>query len=69
MSMERGTEWGYFPELAKSLFLSGMPGQEEVTRDEFTTEGLLLTCVSGSWYLGAYLGLQEELEAWVKTHV
>ena len=29
-------------------------------------EGLVLNFVSGSRYLGAYLGPQEELEAWVK---
>ena len=32
-------------------------------------EGVVLTFVSGSRYLGAYLGQQEELEAWVKTQV
>ena len=36
---------------------------------EFVKEGLCLNFVSGSWYLGAYLGLQEELEAWVKPQV
>ena len=32
-------------------------------------EGITLNFVSGSWYLGAYLGLQDQLEAWVKTQV
>ena len=33
---------------------------------EFAKEGLVLNYVSGSTYLGAYLGPQAELEAWVK---
>ena len=33
------------------------------------TEGLTLNFVSGSRYLGAYLGPQAELETWVKTQV
>ena len=32
-------------------------------------EGLDLNFVSGSRYLGAYLGLQDHLEAWVKPQV
>ena len=32
-------------------------------------EGLTLNFVSGSRYLGAYLGPQKELEAWVKPQV
>ena len=32
-------------------------------------EGLNLNFVSGSQYLGAYLGPQAELEAWVKPQV
>ena len=36
---------------------------------DFLAEGLTLNFVSGSRYLGAYLGLQAELEAWVKPQV
>ena len=32
-------------------------------------EGLVLNFVVGSRYLGAYLGPQEELDAWVKPQV
>ena len=53
--MERGPGRGYFPEPAKSLSISDTPGQEEVTRREFTAEGLVLNFVSGSRYLGSYL--------------
>ena len=49
--------------------LSWTPGQEEVAKREFAKEGLVLNFVSGSRYLGAYLGPQAELEAWVKTQV
>ena len=61
--MKRGTDQGYFPELAKSLFISDTPGQEAGSKRELAAEGLTLNFVSGSRYLGAYLGLQEELEA------
>ena len=52
--------------MAKYFFILGTLGKEEAVRREFVTEGLLLNFVSGSRYLGAYLGPQEELEAWVK---
>ena len=61
--MKRGPGRGYFPELAKSLFISDTPGQEEAAKREFAVEGLTLNFVSGSRYLGSYLGPQAELEA------
>ena len=64
--MKRGPDWGHFPEPNKFLFILDTPGQEESARIEFAAEGLTLNFVSVSRYLGAYLGLQEELEAWVK---
>ena len=64
--MKRGTDRGYSPETAKSLFISDTPGQEEAEKQEFSVEGLTLNFVSGSRYLAAYLGPQAELEAWVK---
>ena len=67
--MRRGPDQGYFPEPAKSLFISDTSGQEEAAKREFSTEGLTLNSVSGSLYLGAYLGTQAELEAWVKPQV
>ena len=67
--MKRGPERGYFPETAKSLFILDTPGKEEAAIREFAVEGLVLNFISGSRYLGAYLGLQEELEAWVKPQV
>ena len=69
MLMKRGTDRGYFPEPAKYLFISDTPGQEEAAIKEFAEEGLVLNLVSGSRYLGAYLGPQEELTAWVKIQV
>ena len=60
---------GYFPELDKFLFISDTPGHEAAVKREFAAEGLTLNFVSGSCYLGAYLGLQAELEAWVKPQV
>ena len=44
-----------------------MANSEEGARREFAAEGLVLNFVSGSRYLGAYLGPQEELDVWVKT--
>ena len=41
----------------------------EAASSEFTVEGLVLNFFSGSRYLGAYLGPQEELVAWVKSQV
>ena len=45
---KRGPDRGYFPELAKSLFIYNTPGQEEAARREFVAEGLALNFVSGS---------------------
>ena len=67
--MKRGPDWGYFPEPAKSLFISDIPGQEAAEKIEFAKEGLVLNFISGSRYLGAYLGPQAELEEWVKPQV
>ena len=67
--IRRVPDWGYFPEPDKSLFISDTPGQEEAARREFVVEGLVLYFCSGSRYLGACLGLQEELSAWVKPQV
>ena len=38
-------------------------------KHKFAKEGLYLNFVSGSRYLGAYIGPQAELEAWVKPQV
>ena len=67
--MKRGPDRGYFPYPDKSLFISDTPGQEEAAKREFAKEGLCLNFVSGSRYLGAYLGSHAELEAWVKPQV
>ena len=63
--MKRGPDRGYFPEPDKSLFILDTPGQEEAETREFYVEGLILNFVSGSRYLGAYLGPRDQLEAWV----
>ena len=67
--MKRGPDRGYFPEPAKSLFISDTPGQEEAAKREFSIKGLTLKFVSGSRYLGTYLGPKTELEVWVKHQV
>ena len=46
--MKRGPDWGYLPELAKSLFISDTLGQEEAVKREFYVEGLTLNFVIGS---------------------
>ena len=65
----RRTDHVYLPEPYKSLFISDIPSQEEGAKRELAAEGLELNFVSGRRYLGAYLGLQEELVAWVKPQV
>ena len=67
--MKRGVDRGYSPDPDKFLFISDTPGQEETTKREFDVEGLTLNFVSGCWYLGAYLGPWDQLEAWVKPQV
>ena len=67
--MKGGPDRGYFPELAKSLFILDTPGQEEAAKREFFLKGLTLNFVSGGRYLGEYLGPRDKLEAWVKPQV
>ena len=67
--MKRGPDQGYLPEPAKSLFISAPLDQEEAEKWEFAIKGLTLNCVSGSWYLEAYLGPWDQLESWVKNQV
>ena len=59
MLMGRGPNWGYLTEPDKSLFILDTPGKEEAARREFTAEVSALNLVSGSRYLGAYLGLRK----------
>ena len=66
---EEGPDRGYFPETAKYLFISDTPGQEEAANRGFDLEGLDLNFISGSRYLGAYLGPRDHLEAWLKPQV
>ena len=61
--LERGYDWGYLPEPAKSLFILDLPAQEEVLKWDFRSEDIQLKFLSGSRYLGEYLGPKEELEA------
>ena len=51
------------------LFISNTPDQEEEAKRDFVAEGLEINFVSGSSYLGAYLGPQENLAAWVIPQV
>ena len=43
--------------------------QQEAVEREFEAEGLHLNFMWRSWYLGAYMGPSEELEAWVRSQV
>ena len=67
--MKRSPDQGYFHEPAKSLFISDTPWKEEATKTKVAVEGLTLNFVSRRRYLGAYLGLQKELEAWIKPQL
>ena len=67
--MERGADRGYFSEPARIIFIVDSPDKEEAVKREFAAEGLDLTFIGGSTYLGAYLTPQEELESWVKPTV
>ena len=67
--MDRGADWGYLPNPAKSLFILDSPDQEEVEKWKFKAELLHLNFVGGSRYLGAYLRTREQLEACVKPKV
>ena len=69
LPVERGSDQGYLPKPAKSLFISDSLDQEEAAKRQFSAERLEPKFVGGSWYLGGYLGPQEELEAWVTPKV
>ena len=43
---KRGTDWWYFPNLAKSLFILDTPGQEEAAKRVFAAEGLTLNLLA-----------------------
>ena len=73
--MDRGPDRGYLSKLTKSilildtLFISDTPGQAEAARRNVMAEELDFNFISGSRYLGAYLGSQEEFVACVKPQV
>ena len=67
--MKRGSDRGYLPEPAKSLLILDTLEQEAGAKRSVAAEDLVLNFVSGHRYLGAYLGPQAELEAWVKPQV
>ena len=54
--MKRGVDQGYFPNPDESLFILGKTGQEEAVKKELPMDELVLNLVSGSRYIGAYLG-------------
>ena len=66
---EEGADQGYFPGPDKFLFISDIPGQEEAEKQEFDLEVLTLNVLSSSWFLGAYLCQQKDLEAWIKPQL
>ena len=55
--------------MAKLMLILYTLGQEEAAKRGFEEEGLVLSFVSDSQYLGAYLFPWEELVAWVKHQV
>ena len=69
MLTKRGLDRRYLPETAKSLFILDTLRQEAAAKQEFAKKGIVLNFVSGSLYLWAYLGPQDQLEAWVKPQV
>ena len=56
--LERGAARGYFLDPSNSLFISDSPAQEAVERREFGEEGHMVNSISGSRYLGAYVGVR-----------
>ena len=48
LPMERGADWWYFPDLAKSMFIAELPDQEEEANREIASKGLELTFEGGS---------------------
>ena len=54
--MKRGPDQRYFPDPAKSIFISDTTEKEEAAKREFAMEGHELKFVSSSRYLGACLG-------------
>ena len=67
--MDQGLDRGYFPYPAKSLFIANNPEEKESAKRYFECTGLNLPYVDGSRYLGAYSGIREELEEWVRPKV
>ena len=67
--IKRGPDQGYFPDPAKSIFVSDTPGKEEAAKRKFSVKGIDLNFVSSSRYLGSYIVPQDELEVWVKPQV
>ena len=47
----------------------GHTWQDEASKREFAVEGLDLNFISGSRYIGAYIGPRDQLEVWVKPQV
>ena len=54
--MDQEPDRGYFPELAKSLFIAENPEEKEAAKREYERAGLYLNYVDGSRYMRACLG-------------
>ena len=67
--LEREAVRGYFPDLAKSLFICDSPAQEEAPKQAFQVEVLGFNMVPGRKYFGAYVGSEEDRGAWVYQQV
>ena len=51
---------GYLPDPDKPLFIVNTHNQEEVSRQEVEVKSLEMKFVSGSRYLGVYMGFRKE---------
>ena len=64
--MGRGEDRDYFHRDSQVAVYFGFTRSGGSGKKDFFTEEINLKIVDDSWYLGAYLGPQEELETWVK---
>ena len=67
--MDRGTDRGYLPKRARSLFIPDKPEEKEEAKRDFEQTGLNINNVDSIRYLGAYSGTRGLLEEWVRPKV
>jgi hypothetical protein len=67
--MEKGPEWGYYPEPEKSIFVADCPSQMDAARAAFEAEGLTLRYEAGHRYVGGFVGPTESRDEWLEPKV